>query len=544
VELLPQGKQIQRLRSKFEAVRQVYNACLGESLKRLRLMRERRRWKQAGAMPKGNERNAAFKALGTEFGFREYDIGKWATQFTQTWIADHIPASVVEKTAHQAFESAERYAYDKPTAGGKRRRRPSFRRKGELRAIPGKAGSSPAWKPDINSVQFNAGRRAPKESKKLTIPAKIDPADPVQAHGLKCKIKHTNVVRRVIRGKERFFAQLVCEGTAYRKSDRAVHAGVAGVDLGVSTIAAVGEKGELLETFCAELANPANRLAKLQQAIDRSRRANNRDKFDEKGKVRPRKEWTGPWVESMRYKRLRQRVAKLHWKQSEYRKNLHGQLVARVIALGTHVRTEGVAVRSWQKRTKADPERPTKKRKRWGKSIGFRAPAAFMARLKHEVAKWHGEYEEFKTSTTKLSQTCLCGAQKKKPLRQRWHECTEPGCVLNGSVVQRDVMSAYLARFVTNHSLDIVAARSAWRPSICTASVESSSEYDKLDGKGGFTRGKADVADARHRKAAEKPPDPSFDVASPLFSTRPFVRKREKKTNYERGDDCDADLMG
>ena len=47
------------------------------------------------------------------------------------------------------------------------------------------------------------------------------------------------------------------------------------------------------------------------------------------------------------------------------------------------------------------------------------------------------------TRSTKLSQTCQCGQQKKKPLAQRVHLCS-----MCGLQMQRDLYSAYLIRFV------------------------------------------------------------------------------------------------
>ena len=69
---------------------------------------------------------------------------------------------------------------------------------------------------------------------------------------------------------------------------------------------------------------------------------------------------------------------------------------------------------------------------------------------------------EFSTRATKLSQTCVCGAVHKKPLSQRWHKC--PVC---GSSAQRDLLSAFLARFVVSERdkvrVDISQAREAWQ---------------------------------------------------------------------------------
>ena len=52
---------------------------------------------------------------------------------------------------------------------------------------------------------------------------------------------------------------------------------------------------------------------------------------------------------------------------------------------------------------------------------------------------------------------CLCGAIEKKPLSLRWHVC-ECGV----GPIQRDVFSAWLARYVVNNKLDAGRAQSAW----------------------------------------------------------------------------------
>ena len=59
VELLPTGKQAKKLRSKFEAARQAYNAVLGQALKRLRKMRRHPDYLAAREMPKGKTRTEA-----------------------------------------------------------------------------------------------------------------------------------------------------------------------------------------------------------------------------------------------------------------------------------------------------------------------------------------------------------------------------------------------------------------------------------------------------------------------------------------------------
>ena len=67
-----------------------------------------------------------------------------------------------------------------------------------------------------------------------------------------------------------------------------------------------------------------------------------------------------------------------------------------------------------------------------------------------------GQVEEFSPYKTALSQTCHCKKQKKKNLSQRWHHC------ICGVIAQRDLYSAYLARFVKNNTLNTSQAQECW----------------------------------------------------------------------------------
>ena len=87
-----------------------------------------------------------------------------------------------------------------------------------------------------------------------------------------------------------------------------------------------------------------------------------------------------------------------------------------------------------------------------------RAPGLLVEilRRKAESAGVEGLYQ-FSPFTTALSQTCLCGEKKKKPLSQRVHRCE---C---GITEDRDLFSAFLGQFVSetegSDQLDLQAAR-------------------------------------------------------------------------------------
>lgn len=63
---------------RFEAGRQLYNACLGETLKRLDLLRQSKDFQKIRKLPEGADRTEAFKELNKKFEFTQYDIHHYA----------------------------------------------------------------------------------------------------------------------------------------------------------------------------------------------------------------------------------------------------------------------------------------------------------------------------------------------------------------------------------------------------------------------------------------------------------------------------------
>jgi len=96
------------------------------------------------------------------------------------------------------------------------------------------------------------------------------------------------------------------------------------------------------------------------------------------------------------------------------------------VCAGNHIHIEKVSYKGWQKR--------------YGRSVGLRAPGMLIDHLKRTVAKTGGTLSEVPTRTTRLSQYCHgCKSYVKKPLSERWHQCP---CGVGP--VQRDLYSAFL----------------------------------------------------------------------------------------------------
>jgi hypothetical protein len=131
------GQQARRLRGHFEAARHLYNALLGEAVKRLRRLRADVRRPQARLLPRSDKqaRKAAFAALRKEFGFSEYALHAFATQANTSWIADHVDANTAQTLATRAYHAANRVCVGQA-------RRVRFRSKGRgLSSLEGKTNS-------------------------------------------------------------------------------------------------------------------------------------------------------------------------------------------------------------------------------------------------------------------------------------------------------------------------------------------------------------------------------------------------------------------
>jgi hypothetical protein len=80
--------------------------------------------------------------------------------------------------------------------------------------------------------------------------------------------------------------------------------------------------------------------------MDRQRRSNNPENYDERGRIKPRGKQRLHWKHSQRYLTVRRRKATRERRLAAHRKSLHGRLVHEIVALGTTIITEKVSYRA------------------------------------------------------------------------------------------------------------------------------------------------------------------------------------------------------
>jgi len=400
----------------------LFNAVLNEALRRTSLMRQSKMWLKA-RLAKEN-RPKLFNETAKIYEFSDYSLQKFAIQTkNKCSIGLHLDTHVCQKIATRAYLAVDKYVK-------KIRGRPRFKKKGSISSLEGKDNKA--------GIRYKKGR---VHWRGLKIPVVFDEKDPylVEAHALRSKVKFCRIVRKNIKGKYRYFVQLILEGKSLVKEKNIFKSAVVGLDIGPSTIALFSKEKAELTSFCEELQSLSEDIGKIQKQMDRSRKLLNPQNYEADGTLKKGKL---TWKKSNHYKKKKNFLAEGFRKLKEHRKRLHGKLANNICKLGNYIKIEKVSYKGWQKL--------------FGKSIGKRAPSMFVNILRRKVENTGGQLEEFSTKTTCLSQVChKCETKKKKKLLVRWHECCD-------FRVQRDLYSAFLSYHVKDNILDMSQAKLNW----------------------------------------------------------------------------------
>ena len=421
------------IKKKLNIARQIYNACLGEALKGLHRVQADKEYQELLKQPKSKERSARLKEIELAHGYSEYQLQKWAKQ-CDCHFEGQVGSALTQKLASRAFDAVEKVHYHKA-------KKVNFKKKEELISVEGKSNEACIrWKDNI--VIWG----------ELNLCVRIKKNDAYVTEALKNRTKFVRIVPKVIRGKDRFYVQLVQEGTPPIKKTKVVASPDArvGIDPGTSTMAIASKAGVELAELAPGTQVDEKKLRRVQRAMDRSKRATNPGNFNENGTV---KKGAKKWTDSNRYRKLATRRRELYRKISIERKKSHEQLANRILALGLDVRTEDMQYKALQKRAKQTTRNKSNgkinKKKRFGKSLSNRAPAMFLSILDRKLHYYGAFLKKVDTKSLKASQfNHVTGQYTKKELKDRWN-------VINNQRVQRDLYSAFLIAN-TNDTLDQV----------------------------------------------------------------------------------------
>ena len=260
------------------------------------------------------------------------------------------------------------------------------------------------------------------------------------------KIKYVQIVSKTIRGKQIFYLHIVCQGIPVSKTQKGE--GVTGVDPGVSTVAYVSKDScGLVDLVPKDFARKERLIQNLSRKIERSRRVNNPEAYNEDGTI---KKDVRLKPLSKRAKRLAIRRQTAYRKLTEERRKIQGKLVNHIVSQSSIIKIEDLNVKSLQKRkreTRINPKtgRPFSK-KRYGKAIFKAAPGHFRMLLLHRANSTGCKVDIISPKKTKPSQyNHITGEFNKKELKTRIYNLTD-----KITDVQRDLYSAFLIAYIEN----------------------------------------------------------------------------------------------
>lgn len=426
------------LEKRFEIGRKIYNACLGELLKRHKKLQHDKQYRHLAQQPKSKERNNLLNELYRQYGINEYAMHDFVKPM-QHHFKKHIDSHTAQKIATRAWIAMEKLIFGNA-------KKVSFKKYNDMDSLEGKTNST--------GIRFKNKHLLWNG---LSIPVIIHPND-IYAHlALQDRIKYCRIVRRRIRGKIKYFLQLTLGGVPPKKINRQtgeikhpMRQGDVGIDIGTQTVAICSMNNVKLLILAPSVENIEKQKRVLQRKLDRQRRANNPHKYNEDGTIK--KDNKEKWVWSKNYLKTRNQLAELQRKMADKRKQDHQRLANWIITLGHHIQVEKMNFRALQakaKETKVDANGKHKKKKRFGKSIANRAPSLFLNILNQKLQYEGYSLQYIDTFRVKASQYDHQNDEyNKKTLSQRWHE-------VDGHRVQRDLYSAFLIMNVKDNRKEI-----------------------------------------------------------------------------------------
>ena len=292
----------------------------------------------------------------------------------------------------------------------------------------------------------------------LKIPIIIDYNNPYEYMAIQDKIKFCRIKRRFIKGRWKYYLQLILEGVPPKKVNKETGEnkhplgnGKVGIDIGTQTLAISSNTDVKLIELADRVQNIENEKRRILRAMDRSRRITNPNNYNDDGTIKKQGNKKVIWVKSNKYKKLQYKLKELYRKQADIRRLQHNQLANYIISLGGEFYVEDMNFKGLQRRSKKTEKNEKgkfKKKKRFGKSLANKAPSMFLEILGNKLKFLGNQLIKINTREAKASQyNHLNIGYNKKKLSQRWNHFKYNDEDIK---IQRDLYSAFLIQYVND----------------------------------------------------------------------------------------------
>jgi len=412
------------LNKRFEKCRKMYNSCLGEALKRYNHMIESKQYKKIKKVKDEKLRNKRYEECNEEYGLTKKSFQKFVNSMYNYF---GLESKTAQNQSHKAFATIQKLMFHKA-------KRVNFIKYNELISVQA-----------LDNRQGVTYRDGYIVWMKTKFPVIIKNNDLYAQKAIQDRVKLCRILKKEIKGKTKFYAQLILEGIPPKKNNKEIGEvkgrtgnGKVGIDIGTRTIAISSKYDVKLLELAPNINNIDKEIKLIQRKMDRSKRSMNPSKFNEDGTIKRGNR--DRWIYSNKYLKAKALRKELFRKQTELRKQDHYNMINWLLALGNKFYVEDMNYQGLQKRVKKttinEETKRFNKKKRFGKSLANKAPSMFLTMLDNKL-KYNDE-KLYKIDTKK----CKCSQYNhftdefsKKELKDRWNK---------DIVIQRDMYSSFL----------------------------------------------------------------------------------------------------
>mgnify|MGYP000904883999 CR=1 FL=1 len=444
------------LTKRFEIARLMHNAVLNVGYKRYKELTKTKAWRENQANISAinalslddEERKKRLKPyykiksnLLKEYKLSEHELHKVVSPM-QRHFKKNIDSFTAQKIASRAWASFDKLLFGNGETV-------HFKSKNiGINSVEGKSNKTGImYKKDENLLKWLG----------LEIKPKVNLNNQYECQALEAEICYVRIKRKFIRGKYKYYMELVLKGAYPNKIDKntgetkyKLGSGTLGIDIGTQTIAYVSDINTKLLELAPKVKNIEKEKRKILRYMDRSRRANNPDNYNKDGTIK--RGIKLKWNNSKRYEKARSKLKDLYRRQKDIRRLEHNRLANEIISQADTVYVEEMNFKALQKKAKKTTVNKKtgrfNKKKRFGKSLGNKAPAMLIEIIDYKINYKGGKLYKINTKEVKASQyNHLDGSYEKKKLSQRWNNFSYNGKEIK---VQRDLYSAFLIKNVTD----------------------------------------------------------------------------------------------
>ena len=373
------------------------------------------------------------KAYMVVYGIDENSLQKYTNHQRHKSLNDAISVHIVQKIASKVYKAAEKAIFKQAEVHYQK----------EIRSFEGKS--------NLNGIVFDINKMSVKICGHQIKVKPVRKNDLYLQETLTHRVKYCRVVRKPFKTKDKYFLQLILEGTPPQKYK--LGNGICGVDEGTSTVAYYSENTAGFEVLADGVEYYDKEIKRWSRINERRRRLANPKHYDENGK--PIKTYE-LWVITKGMAYAKQRLRNAYRLKTIFVEQMHNKLIRRIVTQCNCVIKEPMDYRALAKRSKQETSKSNKtitktnstgetqvivknkRKKRFGTSIQKRSPGLFQNKLVAKMETLGGTIIDVDIKKYRASQRNHTSETTTKPsLSDRTKYIAE-------HLVQRDLYSAFL----------------------------------------------------------------------------------------------------